>query len=138
MNVIAIVRISGLRILPKNIDVHWALFLQEMEATIAAIMVSITAVRSVLGLKATKSREQKARWYSDRRKVLFRKENKNSESELNDQFPSVSGAILTGMRTFIRANSGSKMMASREFFLKHLYTHLCSHLRHHRARLGNT
>lgn len=114
MIVIAIVRISGLRIRPRNIDVHWALFWQEIEANIAVIMVSITAVRSLLGLKVLKSREQKARWYSDRRNFLMRKANKKSESELNDhQLPSVPGATLTGTRTFIRANSGSKMMASR-------------------------
>ena len=114
MMVIAIARISTLRIRPRNIDVHWALFWQEIEATIAVIMVSITAVRSLLGLKALKSREQKARWYSDRRNFLIRKANKRSESELNDhQLPSVPGATLTGMRTSIRANSGAKIMASR-------------------------
>ena len=116
MIVIAIVRISGLQIFQRRIDVHWALFWQEMEATIAVIMVSITAVRSLLGLKVRKSREKRARVWSDRGKLLFGKAKEYSESELNDhQLPSIPGATLTGMRTLIRGNSNSKTMASKAY-----------------------
>lgn len=115
MIVIAIVRLSGLRVLDRYVDVQWEVFWLELEANVAVIMVSITAFRSLLGLKALKSRKEKERvryWY--RRRLPFSKGDKTWESQLNGhQLPSIPGATLTGIRTFIRGDRESKMMGSR-------------------------
>lgn len=107
MIVIAIVRVSGLRIQKKNnIDIQWELFWQDVEATVAVIMVSITAFRSLLSMKALKARENKQRsWVSYRRKLLVRKFNKVSEDETDiEQLRSIPRATLTGIRTFINSD----------------------------------
>lgn len=121
MIITAIVRISGLRLSNKSIDVQWEVFFQQVEASVSVITVSLTAFRSLLGLKALKSREKKDRaWYSYRRMALLKKGRKTSESELNgEQLPSIPSATLTGMRTFIRGNRDSKsdptdLMTSRD------------------------
>lgn len=116
MIIIAIVRISGARIHhTTNIDVQWQTFWNDIEGTVAVIMVSITAFRSLLGVKALKSREKKEQaryWY--RRKLLFRKESKNSSVDSNeDQLPAIPGPTLTGIRTLIRGNRDSETIASR-------------------------
>lgn len=111
MIIVAMVRISGLRIGGTNIDIQWQIFWHDVEANIAVIMVSVTAVRSLLGLKAVKSREKKERvWYSHCRKLLFREEHENLDG---GQLPSIPGATLTGIRTFIRGNRDSNWMISR-------------------------
>ena len=69
-----------------------------MEGAVAIIMVSITAFRSVLGIKVLKARDKKKKersWFSHRPKLLARYFKKQ---------PSIPGAILTGMRTFIHGN----------------------------------
>ncbi|MCJ1269362.1 hypothetical protein MMC22_009254 [Lobaria immixta] len=115
MIVIAIVRLSGLRVLDRYVDVQWEVFWLEIEANVAVIMVSITAFRSLLGLKALKSRKEKERvWYLYRRRLPFSKGDKTWESQLNGhRLPSIPGATLTGIRTFIRGDRESKMMGSR-------------------------
>lgn len=63
-----------------------------MEAAIAVIMVSVTAFRSLLGIKAQKAREKRKQ-----SKVLVRyfKKTPQNESDLV-QLPSIPGATLTG------------------------------------------
>lgn len=64
MIMIAIVRISGLRIQKSDIDIQLELFWQDAEDNIAVIMVSITAFRSLVGMKALKAREKRKRsWF---------------------------------------------------------------------------
>lgn len=106
----AIVRISGLRLSNRRIDVQWEVFFQQVEASVSVITVFLTAFRSLLGLKAQESRDKKQRvWYSYQRMILLKKGHKTSDSELGgDQFPSIPSATLTGMRTFIRGNRDSK------------------------------
>ena len=108
MIIIATVRIAGFRIKKSSIDIVWELFWHQVEASVALITVSITAFRSLLGIKALKAREQKKRerfWFSHRAKLLTRYLNKETqdESEL-EQLPSIPGATLTGMRTFIHGD----------------------------------
>ena len=108
MIIIAIIRVSRLRLDSKSYDDQWALFFKYVEASVSVITVSITAFRSLLGLKALKSRKKRA-WYSYWQTALRRKGHKSSESELNgDNLPSIPGATLTGMRTFIRGDQESK------------------------------
>lgn len=61
MAVTAIVRVSGVKIAGTNIDVQWQLYWQEVEATLSVIMISITAFRSLFGMKAMQAREKKPR-----------------------------------------------------------------------------
>lgn len=89
------------------------------------ITVSLTAFRSLLGLRARKFREEKERsWYLYRRMILFKKGRETSESELSeDQLPTIPSATLTGMRTFIRGNRDSRngvddVMSSRDSMME--------------------
>ena len=107
MIVIAIVRISSL-VTKNTLDVVWVLFWHQVEGAVAIIMVSITGFRSLLGIKALKAREKKnmeRSWFSHRPKLLARyfKKATQDESE-SEQLPSIPGATLTGMRTFINGN----------------------------------
>lgn len=113
MIIIAIVRISGLRIEKAILDIVWELFWQQAEAAVAVIMVSITAFRSLLGIKAQQTREKntaKRSWtlsHHRRPKVVhagyFKKTTNTTiydESEF-EPLPSITGENFTGMRTRI-------------------------------------
>lgn len=103
MIITAIVRVSAIR-LNKPFDLVWDIFWLEVEAAIAVIMVSITAFRSLLGIKALKAREKKDQSWFDRYhpKLLARHLKKSTENESDlAELPSIPGAALTGMRTFI-------------------------------------
>lgn len=121
MIITAIVQISRLHSSNESIDVQWGAFFQQVEASASVITVSLTAFRSMLGLKALKSREKEVRaWYSYRRIAWLKKGHKTSESETDgDQLPAMPSATLTGMRTSIRGNRDSKndpadLMTSRD------------------------
>lgn len=107
MILIAIVRISGFL---KNgqIDPVWVLFWHQIEGAVAIIMVSMTAFRALLGIKALKAREERKRersWFSHHRKLRARYFKKATQDEFkSEQLPSIPGATLTGMRTFINGN----------------------------------
>ena len=114
MMIIAIVRISGLRIEKAILDIVWELFWQQTEAAVAVIMVSITAFRSLLGIKANKTREKKMTQRSwtlshHRPKVhagFFKKTTTTTHDESEfEPLPSIPGANFTGMRTFICGKS---------------------------------
>lgn len=103
MIIIAIVRVSSLRALSKNIDVQWLVFWQELEASVAVIMVSITAFRSLLGINALKQREKKARfryWYQQR---LLNNESPGCEELSSNYYFSAPGATLTRIQSPGRA-----------------------------------
>lgn len=107
MIIIAIVRLLGFLI--NNIfNLVWGLFWHQAEAAIAILMVSITAFRSLLGIKALKAREKKDMerfWFARRPKLPARYFKKATEDESeSEQLPSIPGATLTGMRTFINGN----------------------------------
>ena len=107
MIIIALVRVSGF-IIKNTFDLVWVLFWHQAEAAVAIIMVSITAFRSVLGIKALKAREKNKReqyWFSNRPKLLARYLKKATQDECKfEQLPSIPGATLTGIRTFIHGN----------------------------------
>ena len=107
MIIIAIVRISGFH--NNNIiDPVWVLFWYQVEGAVAIIMVSITGFRSLLGIKVSKARERKKRerfWYSQHQKLRARYFQKPTHDEpKTGQLPSIPGATLTGIRTFINGN----------------------------------
>lgn len=107
MIIIAIIRTSGF-VLENTIDLVWIIFWHQMEGAVAIIMVSLTAFRSLLGIKALKAREKKKSersWFSHRPQLLARYFKKTKlEEPKSQQLPSVPGATLTGMRTFINGN----------------------------------
>ncbi len=118
MIIIAIVRISGLRIETTILDVVWELFWQQAEAAVAVIMVSITAFRSLLGIKSNKTREITTQrpWafspHHHRPNLQAGYFKKTITTTSNDEFeleplPSIPGVNFTGMRTFI---SGENML----------------------------
>lgn len=100
MIIIAIVRISGISHKKTAVEIVWELFWLGMEAAIAVIMVSVTAFRSLLGIKAQKAREKRKQ---SKPLVRYFKKTPQNESDLV-QLPSIPGATLTGMRTFIHGN----------------------------------
>lgn len=113
MIIIAIVRISGLRMETTILDIVWELFWQQAEAAVAVIMVSITAFWSLLGIKANGAREKTRRsWKSSHHRPnlqagCFKKTKSTTthdESEL-ERLPDIPGANFTGMRTFICGES---------------------------------
>ena len=103
MAVIAIVRISGLQIAGTNIDVQWMIFWQHIEATVAVIMVSLTAFRSIFGIKAQQNEVRKNRaWYSYRERLLRSPRKRSADTESYDKLPSIPGGTMTGMRSFVQ------------------------------------
>ena len=107
MIIIAIVRGSGFHNNNAN-DPVWTLFWHQVEGAVAIITVSITAFRSLLGIKASKARERKKRerfWFSQHRKLRARSFQKSTQDEPKTaQLPFIPGATLTGIRTFINGN----------------------------------
>lgn len=112
MIIVALVRISGLRTHKVFMDIQWLVFWNEVEASVATIMVSVTAFRQLLGIKALKAREKKNRsWYSYRRRLLYGKCKQNSDNGWDaGQLPSIPGARLTGLRTLIHGGQDLKSM----------------------------
>lgn len=108
MMIIASVRVIGFHI--RNIYVVvWAIFWAQTEAAIAIIMVSTTAFRSLLGLKAQKAQKKKVEeryWIARRPQQLqarsFKKKKATEQDESEyEQLSSILGATPpTGMRTF--------------------------------------
>lgn len=107
MIIITAVRVFGFNI-KSTYNVLWGLFWHQAEAAIAIMMVSITAFRSLLGLKAQKAREEKAKeryWYTHRPKLVAKHFNKTKEDESElSQLPSIPGAAPSEMRTFFDGN----------------------------------
>ena len=104
MIIIASVRVLGFHIRNTYIVV-WAIFWAQTEAAIAIIMVSTTAFRSLLGLKAQKAQKKKLEerdWIARRPQLqarYFKKKATEDQSEY-EQLSPILGATPTGMRTF--------------------------------------
>ena len=106
MIVFAIIRVAGVIIQHKLIDVQWEVFWGAVEADVAVIVVSITAFRSLLGMKNSQNRDQKQQraWYTYRQKQSFWRK-KSTEEEGPDtmkQLPKIPRATITGVRTYIQ------------------------------------
>lgn len=106
--IIASVRVIGFHIRNTYVAV-WAIFWAQTEAAIAIIMVSTTAFRSLLGLKAQKAQKKKVEeryWIGRRPQQLQRARyfNKKKATEDNAEYEQLSSISLgatppTGMRT---------------------------------------
>lgn len=107
MILISIVRVSGF-IIKNTFDLVWVLFWHQAEGAVAITMVSITAFRSLLGIKALKARKKNNReryLFSRRPKLQARYFKKATQDECEfEQLPSIPGATLTGMHTLVQGD----------------------------------
>ena len=119
MIIIAIIRISKIRLPDQAADIVWVIFWQQVEACTAVIMVSLSAFRSFFVTHESRLREDRNRnrhWYMSkkkasawRRKVLLRSE---SGEETDHHLPQIPRATMTGMSTFIRGGKSNESRMS--------------------------
>ena len=106
MAIIAIVRVAGIRH-SGAIDYTWIFFWQHIEVCVAVSMVSLTAFRSLFVSTGQGAPVKKARpWYSSQARKLRGAKGENSPNGGHKELPSIPGATMTGIRTFIRGNRG--------------------------------
>ncbi len=105
MAVTAAVRVSGLKF-HGTFDVVWLFLWQQIEACVAVAMISLTAFRSVFVASATShARVEGAKkpWYSSTVEVINRRRRQRAQDEEGMRgLPTIPGATLTGMGTFIQ------------------------------------
>ncbi|KAI9831875.1 MAG: hypothetical protein M1826_002907 [Phylliscum demangeonii] len=129
MMITAVVRISALHMTVvvlgrpiTAIDVTWKLFWQQMEASLAVLMVSLTALRSIFvsdgyhgggharqrptppKMSPVGSSRQQRYWPS--RKKYASSDGSDSTDGDAGPLPSIPSATITGLRTFIRGGRG--------------------------------
>lgn len=107
---IAFVRAAGFRI-GKAEDITWDLYWIYMEACIACIMASVTAMRTVFsegGSKRSKPRYDPSNTIKERMMRKIRAKTPWVEVE-GQELPNIPSATLTGMRTYIGGNDGKSM-----------------------------
>lgn len=110
MVVVALTCISAYR-LRGVIDLTWEIFWQYIEGCIALIMASVTTFRTAIIAVSSKRNEKKHQGplYSMRQRLiakLSRNRSDKFEKWVNEEgLPTVPGATLTGMRTFINRNN---------------------------------
>jgi hypothetical protein len=103
-----------------HVNVQWEVYWQEVEATIAVIMISIMTFRSLFGLKTIQSREKKMHqaWYSDRGKFYFTRSTRNSSGVCGNvgerDRPVIPGATMTGLQSFIRGGKGMRTLMGQD------------------------
>jgi hypothetical protein len=122
MIIVTVVRVSGIVITSaQSIDVLWEIYWQYIEAAVAVIMASLTAFRSLFITRGSGGggHHADARSYSGLkllRKIFsiqtWRRSSKEqgvhvlSDEELpahrDPSLPEIPGALMTGIRTFIR------------------------------------
>ncbi|KAL8724159.1 MAG: hypothetical protein Q9181_006953 [Wetmoreana brouardii] len=112
---ICLVRTTG-EIIDGNtgsaVDVQWNIFWQITEASVAVTVVSLTAFRSLYGIKTLqqeqRNKKQHGPWLSSYRMNMFNRKKQRRVDEFGDtiadehySLPSIPGATLTGIRTMI-------------------------------------
>jgi hypothetical protein len=103
---VAFVRAAGFQI-GGVADLTWSTYWVYMEACIACIMASITAMRTVFGSTGSRDPDpQRQRPSYSMRMLIMRKIRKSGwdEVENTENLPEIPSATLSGMRTFIRRN----------------------------------
>ena len=116
MAVIAIIRISGIKLAGGAVDIVWIAFWQQQECSIAVIMVSVSAFRTLFVANASNSPSPKSPdspnlW---KRRILRDRSssgiyNRNQGNDLQK----IPRATLTGMRTMIQ-RAGLSTVSTRE------------------------
>lgn len=115
MFAICLVRTTGEIIHGINgttVDVQWNVFWQIIEASVAVTVVSLTAFRSLYGMRTLqqeeKNKKRYAPWLSSYRRNLLNRRKQRKVDEFGDpisdehySLPNIPGATLTGIRTII-------------------------------------
>ncbi|KAI3335616.1 hypothetical protein F4824DRAFT_464215 [Ustulina deusta] len=117
---LAIVRVSRIHGI-VGIDVIWEFFWQYMETSVAVIMGSLTVVRSLL-YQTNGDDNQRTAADDYYRLRLLRRHKIQLELESQDSLPEIPGAVMTGLRTFIRRhnhNSNLDTQATRTIISDH-------------------
>ena len=99
MIIATIIRIAGMTVNGKLVDIVWLFFWWQQEASIAVIMVSVTAFRFFFVANALSHEPQRPKLSSFWRKRLEKK--RASHGQNSDELPQIPHATLTGMRTMI-------------------------------------
>lgn len=112
MAVIAIARMSGINLKSGVVDIVWLAFWQQQESSIAVIMISISAFRSLFVARASNGPSPKDFSRPRYRNKLYLKLT-GQDKDTRFGLPQIPGATLTGMRTVIRDGGQSENMVSR-------------------------
>ena len=94
-----------------TVDVQWNVFWQLIEASVAVTVVSLTAFRSLYGIKTLQHQKDKNRnqaWLSSYKRNILNRRKQRKVDEFGDPIseghytlPSIPGGTLTGIRTMI-------------------------------------
>ena len=116
MAVMAIVRVSGLRITSAQgvpaFDTAWQYLWQQIEAGLAVCLVSLTAFRSLFiahGRNRSGPTPHRS-WYATSIERIKNRKKRSYEDDVG-QLPEIPNGFLTGMRTFIQGGSTRKSTA---------------------------
>ena len=112
MAIIAIARMSGINLTSKNVDIVWLAFWQQQECSVAVIMISISAFRSLFVANASKGPSPKDFSKPRYRNRLYLKFT-GSDKDTGFGLPHIPGATLTGMRSVIRDGGQSEDLVPR-------------------------
>jgi hypothetical protein len=105
MAIMAIIRVSGITGV-AGVDIPWTFFWQFTEASVAVLMGSLTAFRTLLVGHVGRNSEPKRSWpYSRYRIYKWGGRKVSADDETQEGLPEVPGATMTGLRTFIRRNN---------------------------------
>ena len=108
MIVVGLVRSSTLPRVNIVQDVPYEIFLLQLEGSIAVLMASVSAFRSLFALGGSRAARKKPNMRWTAREIPWRrgKRSPHSESVLETNgLPSIPSATMTGLRTFIRGGS---------------------------------
>lgn len=112
MAIIAIARMSGINLTSKNVDIVWLAFWQQQECSVAVIMISISAFRSLFVANTSKGPSPKNFSKPRYRNRLYLKFT-GSDKDTGFGLPHIPGATLTGMRSVIRDGGQSEDLVPR-------------------------
>ena len=116
MVIIACVRVAGLH-LHGYVDVTWLFLWQQMEASMAVAMISLTAFRSIFASHGM--RDHNARpWYSSAMRRRKSRKMRDSDDGQHMRLPVVPSATSTGVRTFVQGCEGEGSTASLAYACK--------------------
>ena len=112
MVVVAVVRISGIKLAGGAVDIVWLAFWQQQECSIAVIMVSVSAFRSLFIANPSSSPSPKppnSPTYWRKRLLRGRPASDQDGDEIRNGLPQIPRPILTGMRSMIQGAHISRL-----------------------------
>ncbi|VUC29378.1 unnamed protein product, partial [Clonostachys rosea] len=122
MAIMAIIRVSGITGV-AGVDIPWTFFWQFTEASVAVLMGSLTAFRTLLVGHVGRNSEPKRSWpYSRYRVYKWGGRKVSADDETQEGLPEVPGATMTGLRTFIRRNNRDPGLATANMTTHTMFT----------------